>query len=102
MLEDPGSIPGLGRFLGEGNGNPLQDSCLENPLDKGAWQDAVHGIAKSQTGLSDYHFHFHFQPGATGREVLGEKNRFDRVGKLEFGRLEFIMHSNKKKKKKKN
>ena len=35
---DPGSIPGLGRFPGEGNGNPLQHSCLENPMDRGAWQ----------------------------------------------------------------
>ena len=36
--EDPGSIPGLGRYPGEGNGNPLQYSCLENPMDRGAWQ----------------------------------------------------------------
>ena len=46
---DPGSIPGLGRSPGEGNGNPLQYSCLENPLDKGAWLATVHGVAKSQT-----------------------------------------------------
>ena len=46
---DPGSIPGLGRSLGEGNGNPLQYYCLENPLDRGAWQATVHGVAKSQT-----------------------------------------------------
>ena len=45
----PGLIPGLGRFPGEGNGNPLQYSCLENPMDRGAWQAAVHGVAKSQT-----------------------------------------------------
>ena len=44
----------------EGNGNPLQDSCLENPMDRGAWQAAVHGIAKSQTRLSDFTFTFHF------------------------------------------
>ena len=50
---DPGSIPGLGRSPGEGNGNPLQYSCLENSMDRGAWQDMVHGIAKSQTRLSD-------------------------------------------------
>ena len=50
---DPGSIPGLGRSPGEGNGNPLQYSCLENPMDRGAWQAIVHGIAKSQTRLSD-------------------------------------------------
>ena len=41
--EDPGSIPGLGRSLGEGNGNPLQYSCLGNPMDRGAWGATVHG-----------------------------------------------------------
>ena len=44
---DPGSIPGSGRFPGEGNGNPLQHSCLENPIDREAWEAAVHGVAKS-------------------------------------------------------
>ena len=48
-----GSIPGLGRSPGEGNGNPLQYSCLENPMDRGAWQVIVHGVAKSQTQLSN-------------------------------------------------
>ena len=48
---DTGSIPGLGRSPGEGNGNPLQYSCLENPMDRGAWQAAVHGVARSQTRL---------------------------------------------------
>ena len=51
---DPGSILGLGRSPGEGNGNPLQYSCLENPMDRGAWQAAVHGVAKSWTRLSDF------------------------------------------------
>ena len=46
---DPGSIPGLKRSLGEGNGNPLQYSCLENLMDGGAWQAIVHGVAKSRT-----------------------------------------------------
>ena len=45
---DLGLTPGLGRSLGEGNGNPLQYSCLENPTDGGAWQATVHGVAKSQ------------------------------------------------------
>ena len=45
---DPGSIPGLGTSPGEGNGNPLQYYCLENPMDRGAWEAAVHGVAKSQ------------------------------------------------------
>ena len=52
-LRDMGSIPGLGRFPGEGEGNgkPLQYSCLENPMDRGAWWATVHGIAKSCTWL---------------------------------------------------
>ena len=50
---DLGSIPGLGRSPGEGNGNPLQDSCLENPMDRRAWLATVHGVAKSQTQLSN-------------------------------------------------
>ena len=48
---DLGSIPGLGRAPGEGNGNPLQYSCLENPMDRGAWWATVHGVAKSRTRL---------------------------------------------------
>ena len=44
-----GSIPGLGRFLGGGHGNPLQYSCLENPHDRGAWWATVHGVARCQT-----------------------------------------------------
>ena len=46
--------------LGEGNGTPLQHSCLENPMDRGAWWATVHGVAKSQIGLSDFTFTFHF------------------------------------------
>ena len=53
-------ISGLLGFTGEGNGTPLQYSCLENPMDGGAWWAAVHGIAKSQTRLSDFTFTFHF------------------------------------------
>ena len=45
---------------GEGNGNPLQYSCLENPIDRGAWLAAVHGVAKSWAQLSDFTFTFHF------------------------------------------
>ena len=51
--EDAGSIPGLGRSPGEGNGNPLQYSCLENPMDRGVWQATVQGVTKSWTQLSD-------------------------------------------------
>ena len=57
---DPSSIPGLGRRPGEGNGTPLQYSCLENPTDRGAWWAAVRGVTKSQTRLSDLTFTFHF------------------------------------------
>ena len=45
---DAGSIPGLGKSAGGGNGSPLQYSCLENPTDRGAWWDTVHGIAKDK------------------------------------------------------
>ena len=51
---DLGSTPGLGRCPGEGNGNPLQYSCLENPMDRGAWGATVHRVAKSRTRLSDF------------------------------------------------
>ena len=47
--EDAGSIPGLGRSSGEGNGNRFQYSYLENPMDRGAWQATVHGVAESDT-----------------------------------------------------
>ena len=51
---DLGSIPGSGRSSGEGNGNPLQYSCLENPMDRGAWQATLHGVEKSRTQLSNF------------------------------------------------
>ena len=54
---DLGSIPGSGRSPEEGNGDPLQYSCLENPMDRGAWRATVHGVTKSQMRL---HFHFTF------------------------------------------
>ena len=50
---DQGSIPWLGRSPGEGNGCPLQYSCLENPMERGAWWATVHGVTKNQTRLSD-------------------------------------------------
>ena len=55
---DPGSIPGLGKSPGEGNGNPLQYPCLKNPMDGGAWEATVHGVTKSWTRLSDFTFTF--------------------------------------------
>ena len=48
-VRDTGLMPGLGRSPGGGHGNPLQYSCLENPMDRGAWRATVHGVAKSQT-----------------------------------------------------
>ena len=55
---DLGSTPGVGRSSGEGNGNPLQYSCLENPMDREAWWATVHGVTKSQTRLSEFTFTF--------------------------------------------
>ena len=52
-VRDTGLIPGLERSPGVGNGNPVQYSCLENSMDKGAWQTIVHGVAESQTQLRD-------------------------------------------------
>ena len=69
---DLGSIPGSGRSPGEGNGNPLQYYCLENPMDRGAWQAAVYGVAKSQTRLSDFPSQSHcinYESHFTGKET---------------------------------
>ena len=64
---DPGSTLGLGRSPGEGNGNPLQYSCLENPMDRGTWWATVHGVSKSWRRLSNFTFtFFHFQAGHMG------------------------------------
>ena len=56
---DPSSIPGSGRSPGEGNSYPLQCSCLENPMGRGAWWAIVHGVAKNQTWLSNFHSVIH-------------------------------------------
>ena len=56
-VDDTGSIPGLGRSSGGGNGSPLKNSCLENPMDREAWQAKVHGVAKSWTWLSYLSLH---------------------------------------------
>ena len=69
---DVGLIPGSGRSPGVGNGYPCQSSCLERSMDRGAWWATVHGVAKSQTPLSNSHFHFHFlsSTGWTNHKVL--------------------------------
>ena len=57
---DPSSIPGSGRSPGEGNDNPLQSSCLENPMDGGAWWATVHGVTKKRSDMPEWlHFYFH-------------------------------------------
>ena len=56
-IRDVGSIPGLGRSPGGGHGNPLQYSCLENPMDRGAWQATIHRVAMSQTQLKRLSMH---------------------------------------------
>ena len=56
-VKEAGLIPELGRSPGEGNGNPLQYSCLENPMDRGTWRAAVHGISQSQTRLKQLSMH---------------------------------------------
>ena len=81
---------------GEGNGTPLQYSCLENPMDGGAWLAAVHGVAGSQTQLRDFSFTFHFyaleKEMATHSSVLawripgtGEPGRLQSMGLLRVG-----------------
>ena len=67
-----GPVPELGRSPGEGNGNPLQYSCLKNSMNRGAWQAAVHGVAKGQTQLSD-RTHTHTQSPHTS---VPYKNNF--------------------------
>ena len=73
---DLGSVPGLERSPGEGHDNPLQYSCLENPMDWGAWWATVHGITKSWTWLSDQHFQIEssillgFPPSSFGKESV--------------------------------
>ena len=62
-----GICVGLDAYIGEGNGTPLQYSCLENPMDRGAWWAAVHGVSKSRTRLSDFTFNFHFSLSCIGK-----------------------------------
>ena len=68
-IRDTGSIPGLGRSPGGGHGNPLQYACLENPMDKGAWQVTVPRVTKSQTGLKQLSTHTHIHTCITKKNV---------------------------------
>ena len=58
-VRDAGSIPGWRRSPGRGDGNPLQDSCLKNPMDRGAWPATIHGVAISRTQLNQLSTHVH-------------------------------------------
>ena len=69
-IRDTGSIPGSGRSHGGGHGNQLQYSCLENPMDKGAWRATVHGVAKSQTRLKQPSTHAYHTPAKWKRPVM--------------------------------
>ena len=80
---DLGSIPGSGRSPGEGNGNPLQYSCLENPMDQGAWWATVHGVAKSWIQLSDFTFTFSFDL-QSHQKLLNTQNMIDDGNSVSF------------------
>ena len=79
---DMGSISGSGGSPGEGNGNPLQCSCLENSMDRGAWWATVHGVAKSQTQLS-MHTHTHLRP-VVSREISREACTINLINEKKF------------------
>ena len=85
-IRDTGSIPGLGGSPGGGHGSPLQYSCLENPMDRGAWQDTVHGVAKSQAQLKRLSTHLALVvnlPASAG----DSRHRFDPwVGRIPWSR----------------
>ena len=72
--EDSDSIPGWGRSPGVGHGNPLQYSCLENFMDRGAWRPTVHGLKKSQTQLSAHTPHFNSQDNGRIKQNLLEEH----------------------------
>ena len=85
-VRDAGSVPGLGRSPRGGHGNPLQYSCLENAMDRGAWEATVHGVAKSQAQLSTHtHTHTHTH---TQHTVWAE--HCENLKGLIFGLLEFL------------
>ena len=60
-IRDMGSVPGSGRFPGGGHGNPFQYSCLENHMDRGAWQGTIHGVTQDRTQLKQLNVHTHIK-----------------------------------------
>ena len=62
-IRDKGSIPGLGKYPRGGHGNPLQYSCLENPMHREAWRATIHNITKSRTQLRQFSIHTHAKDG---------------------------------------
>ena len=70
-IRDASSIPGWGRSPGGGHGNPLQYSCLENPMDRGSWQATVHGVTKSWTRLKQLSIHAGYWAGVLNRDSAG-------------------------------
>ena len=94
---DPGLIPGSGRSPGEGNGYPLQYSCLENSMDRGARQATVHWVLKSQTWWTDWYFiSFHFNsPWDLFLIAVWWKNIFPLVSIVYFFFLFFLLDSDK-------
>ena len=70
-IRDPGSIPGLGKSPGGGHDNPLQHSCLENPMDRGTWQAIVPRVTKSQTRLKQLSMHINgYKVSSQGNETV--------------------------------
>ena len=87
----------MGDSVGEGNGTPLQYSCLANPMDGGAWEAAVHGVARSRTRLSDFTFTFHLhaleKEMATHSSVLACRiPRTEEPGRLSSVRSQRVRH----------
>ena len=72
-MGDLGSIPGLGRSPGKRNGYPLQYSCLENSMNRGAWQATAHGVTKSQTQLSNFCLPFFTYEHIANKNFLNKK-----------------------------
>ena len=84
---DLGSIPGLGGFARERNGNPLQYSCLENAMDRGAWRATVQGVTKSRTRLSDLRFHFSLVKVKCFTMIHADKRENEQVLVFRIGHL---------------